>query len=253
MGAGRAAGGDGEGEVRRWQLRGVDAIGRALDQGQPVRLVLHRRGGTGAAGEALIERVERCGIPHRAVSARELRRLSADGVAADFAALLGPDPGAALEEALDGAGAIWMLVGTAYPGNAGFVIRTAEVSGAAGVVIDADFDRAARRDAGRIAMGADRYLPVFFESAERVLPAARERGLRVVAIEDVGTHSPWEVDLRGPVIFVVGGEEHGLPEALLSEADEVLRIPMQGFVPSYNLQAAMAAVVSERMRQEGVG
>jgi tRNA G18 (ribose-2'-O)-methylase SpoU len=251
MGAGRAAGG--EGEVRRRQLRGIDAIGRALDEGQPVRLVLHRRGGSGAAGEALIERIERDGIPHRAVSARELRRLSTDGAAADFAALLGPDPGATLDDALAGAGAIWMLVGTAYPGNAGFVIRTAEVSGAAGVVIDAEFDRAARRDAGRIAMRADRYLPVFFESAERVLPAARARGRRIVAIEDVGTHSPWEVDLRGPVVFALGGEEHGLPDALLSEADEVVRIPMQGFVPSYNLQAAMAAVVSERLRQEGAG
>ena len=34
------------------------------------------------------------------------------------------------------------------------------------------------------------------------------------------------------------------------EADLVLRIPMRGFMPSYNLQAAMAAVASERLRQQ---
>jgi len=29
----------------------------------------------------------------------------------------------------------------------------------------------------------------------------------------------------------------------------VLRIPMHGFLPSYNLQAAMAVVMGERLRQ----
>lgn len=237
--------------MQRRQLLGMEAIAHALDGGEPVRLVLHRRDGVGADGSELLERLDRMGVAHRAVSARELRRLSLGGVASDFAALLGPDLDVALGDAMARAGAFWMLVGTAYPGNAGFVIRTAEVSGAAGVVIDADFDRSARRDATRIAMRADRYLPVFFEPAQRALHEARERGMRVVAIEDVGEKCPWEADLRGPVLFAVGGEEHGLPEAILAGADEVVRIPMQGFLPSYNLQAAMAAVVSERLRQEG--
>ena len=71
-------------------------------------------------------------------------------------------------------------------------------------------------------------------------------------LEDELSHlgeCPWEEDLRGPTLFVVGGEKHGIPDGLLQMADRVLRLPMLGFIPSYNLQAAMAMVAGERMRQ----
>ena len=78
---------------------------------------------------------------------------------------------------------------------------------------------------------------------------AREAGRTVVAVEDVGKHAPWQVDLRGPVLIIVGGEEAGISEALRSQADAIVRVPMHGFLPSYNLQAAMAIVMGERLRQ----
>ena len=37
--------------------------------------------------------------------------------------------------------------------------------------------------------------------------------------------------------------------AILAACGAVIRIPMRGFVPSYNLQGAVAAVASERLRQ----
>jgi tRNA G18 (ribose-2'-O)-methylase SpoU len=48
---------------------------------------------------------------------------------------------------------------------------------------------------------------------------------------------------------VVGGERHGIPKEVLAACDDAIRIPMWGFIPSYNLQAAMAAVACERLRQ----
>jgi tRNA G18 (ribose-2'-O)-methylase SpoU len=53
------------------------------------------------------------------------------------------------------------------------------------------------------------------------------------------------------VLLVIGGETRGIPAPLLARCDEVLRIPMAGFIPAYNLQAAMAAVAAERLRQGG--
>ena len=55
--------------------------------------------------------------------------------------------------------------------------------------------------------------------------------------------------LTGPLLVVVGGEEAGVPRAVLEEADRVVRVPMNGFLPSYNLQAAMAIVMGDRLRQ----
>jgi 23S rRNA (guanosine2251-2'-O)-methyltransferase len=71
----------------------------------------------------------------------------------------------------------------------------------------------------------------------------------VLAVEDVGTHAPWEVDLTQPLLLIVGGERHGIPQAVLAACDGALRIPMRGFIPSYNVQAAMAIVVGEQLRQ----
>ena len=237
---------------RRRQLADPEKIEAALRGGEPVRVVLHRHGVLEPRVERVVLLARELGVETVAVSERELRRSAVDPERAAVLACLGADPGrrgAALFAGLDGA--VWLLVGTAYPGNAGFVIRTAEVSGADAVVIDADFDRTARRDTGRAAMRADRYLPVEFESAETTIGHARAAGHRVIAIEDTGAVAPWRADLTGPVLFVLGGEEHGVSSALLSAADAVVRIPMRGFMPSYNLQAAMAAVMAERLRQEG--
>jgi tRNA G18 (ribose-2'-O)-methylase SpoU len=80
---------------------------------------------------------------------------------------------------------------------------------------------------------------------------ARRAGRRVLAIEDVGDAAPWEADLTSRLLLVVGGERHGIPREVLAACDGALRIPMRGFIPSYNLQAAMAMVAGERLRQLG--
>ena len=90
-----------------------------------------------------------------------------------------------------------------------------------------------------------------FGSVVATFPGNTTAGRHVFAVEDVGRVAPWETDLTRPALFVVGGERHGIAPELLARADTVLRIPMQGFIPSYNLQAAMAAVASERLRQLG--
>jgi TrmH family RNA methyltransferase len=236
---------------RTRQLAGPGAIASALDSGERVRLILVRDGDLPPEAGALVERARAAGVEVRVSSGATLWRLSLTKPASDVLALVGRDPRASLEETLAAPEPVWLLVGVAYPGNAGFAVRTAEVSGAAGVVIDARFDRPARREALRAAMRADWFMPVFFERALPVVGRARAAGRRIVGVEDVGERAPWQVDLTGSALFVVGGERYGIPPEVLAGCDEVLRIPMAGFVPSYNLQAAMAAVAVERLRQEG--
>ena len=79
---------------------------------------------------------------------------------------------------------------------------------------------------------------------------SKERGIdEIFSIEDVGTTTPWQADLTVPALFVVGGERQGIPRTILDKSHTVLGLPMYGFIPSYNLQAAMAMVMGERLRQ----
>jgi TrmH family RNA methyltransferase len=178
--------------------------------------------------EGLCARGRQAGIEVQDASRAALWRLSKTERPAEILALVGRDPHAPMEEVLSACGATWLLVGIAYPGNTGFAIRTAEVSGADGVFIDSDFEHEGRREAVRAAMRADRFMPVFWMPALPVVSAARAAGRRVLAIEDVGSRAPWEMDLGGPVLFVVGGERHGIPAEVLEACDEAIRIPMLG-------------------------
>jgi TrmH family RNA methyltransferase len=232
------------------QLAGPAEIEAALAAGESVRLLLVRDGDLPPDATVLVERARAAGVEVRVSSAAALWRLSKTKPVADVLALAGRDPHASLDAALVAPGPVWLLAGVAYPGNAGFAIRTAEVSGAAAIVIDARFDRPARREAVRASMRADWFMPVFFERALPVVERARAAGRRILAVEDVGRCAPWEVDLLAPALLVIGGERYGIPPELLERSDETLRIPVAGFIPSYNLQAAMAAVAVERLRQE---
>jgi TrmH family RNA methyltransferase len=183
------------------------------------------------------------------VSRRVVARLSHARPPADLLAMVGPPPGADLDGVLAERGALWLLVGVSYPGNAGFAIRTAEVSGADGIAIDCGFERPERRDALRMSMRADWFMPVLWKPADLVFERAASAGHRLIGIEDVGETAPWQVDLTGPALFVIGGEEPGVPPDLLERCDAIVRVPMGGFIRSYNLQAALAALAAERLRQ----
>jgi tRNA G18 (ribose-2'-O)-methylase SpoU len=102
-------------------------------------------------------------------------------------------------------------------------------------------------------MQTDRFIPVFWSSTTKALEAISNSGRRLVSVEDVGTVMPWESDVKGNPVICVGGEHDGIPEQVISASDQVIRLPMSGFVPSYNLQTAMGVVAIEAMKQNNLG
>ncbi len=234
----------------RRQCAGLEAVRRALESAEPPCLLLVQRGDPELA--PLVEAAQAQGVRVELVSENDLRRMAASQPAPPVLALLGPDPHVADLDALWAReGPVWLLAGVTYAGNAGYAIRSAEVSGAAGIILDAAIDAAERKRVYRFSMHAERFFPVRWEYPSQVVDSARHAGRRVIAIEDVGERAPWEVDLRGAPLLVIGGEREGIAPELLTRCDEVIRIPMRGFVPAYNVQAAMAIVAGERLRQEG--
>ena len=237
--------------VRR-KIAGSAAIAQALVRGEALRLIVVDGEGSAAEAHALAAPAREAGVPLQTVGTRHFERLRPPGGPGGAVALVGPGTARNAADLLARPGPTWLLQGIVYPGNAGMAIRSAEVSGAAGVFIDAEFDHAKRREALRASMRADRFLPVLWSTAQEILPAARASGRRVIALEDTGDAAPWEADLTGPALFVVGGEHSGVSAAVLRDCDAVVRIPMQGFIRSYNLQAAVAITAAERLRQEAV-
>ena len=233
------------------QLCGTEEVRNAIEKGDFISLILAKRDHDNQAVDEIISMAERSEIHVIEGSENDLWRMArnnSDG-APDIIALVGRNPSATFEEVLQSGGLIWILDGAKYPVNIGFCIRTAEVSGADAVIIDGPLNNQERSAAKRASMKAHRFIPVFWRNAIESIHSAKQAGFRIIAVEDIGEKTPWEVDLTGNVILIVGGEREGISEAVLSSVDEIIRIPMTGFVPSFNLQAPLSAVAIEAQRQ----
>ena len=231
-----------------YQIPGAADIEAALRAGADVRMILLAEDASSSSVEALVERAERLQIPVRRATRRVVTRLSVTEHA-DALALVGRDPYAGIDEMIAAGGANWLLVGVAYPGNVGMVVRTVEVSGGSGIVVDAKFENEGRKAALRASMRADKFMPVHWDLPWQILDGAEAAGHGIYAIDEEGTSAPWEVDLTGPRLFVVGGENGGIAPDVMKRCHARIRIPMAGFIPCYNLQAAVSAIATERLRQ----
>jgi TrmH family RNA methyltransferase len=235
----------------RIQIAGVDAIQRALRERSDVRVLLIPSGDSSPE----LQQLEAAAVAYGARIWRggpgDMRRMGRGEGAERAVALAGDSTTATLEELLARGGLSWLLHRASYPSNVGFAIRTAEVSGADGVVVDAVFNHEQRGRIGHVSMGASDLLPVVYSTTEDTLRAAAASGVNVIAIEDSGASLPWQVDLRAPAVCIIGNEQTGIEPALIARCNFSIRIPMAGFVPSYNVQAAMTAIAVERLRQLG--
>ncbi|MED5231012.1 MAG: RNA methyltransferase [Candidatus Thermoplasmatota archaeon] len=233
------------------QLCGPEEVLGALENGDSISLILVKRNHANQVVDEIISLAEMSEIQVIEGSENDLWRMArnnSDG-APDILALVGRNPSASFEQVLQSGGLIWMLDGAKYPVNIGFCIRTAEVSGADAVIVDGPLNNEERSAAKRASMKSHRFIPVFWREAVDSIQSAKEAGFRIIAVEDIGESTPWEVDLTGDIVLIVGGEREGISEEVLSTADMIIRIPMTGFVPSFNLQAPLSAVAIEAQRQ----
>ena len=234
------------------KISGVDAILDAIDGGRPVTRILVLRGSRSEALDRLLVEASKRKLKVIEGSMNDLRRMANMPFTSEPPKALGllhRDPSAEVNEIMASGGLIWLLSGAQYPVNIGFAIRTIEVSGGSAVFVDADLNSDGRKASSRASMKADRFIPVKWMSWREASDLARAHNYRIIGIEDSGDVEPWDIDLTGRCMLVIGGERHGISADLLRECDSIVKIPMRGFVPSYNLQAPLAVVAAEALRQ----
>ena len=232
------------------QRCGVEEVTASLTT-EKVNLVFLLQDGPAEETEAIAQLAEGCGVEVKWVNASHMRRMARQGVPSCLA-LVGRELSGDLAEVMGRPGPIVLLSGVSYALNIGYTIRTSEVSGATAVVIDTPLNSDGRKTAVRASMRSDRVMPVFWESSLDAVAAAKSAGRRVIAVEDCGDVEPWDVDLSdegGAPLLIVGAEGAGIPQEVIDLCDEIVIIPMAGFYPCYNLQAPMAVMLVECLRQ----
>ncbi len=136
------------------------------------------------------------------------------------------------------------------PRNLGAVCRTAEVAGASGVVICERRAAEVTAAACKASAGALEHLPVArVRNLADWLGQAKRAGLWIWGSVAGGEKPPWDLDLRGGTVLVLGGEGKGIRPRVASACDGTVALPQVGRVDSLNVSAAAAALLFEAFRQ----
>ena len=136
------------------------------------------------------------------------------------------------------------------PRNLGAACRSAEVAGAIGVVVPERRSATVTPAACKASAGAVEHIDVArVTNLADWLGKARDHGYWVWGAAGEGGVPPWEVDLTGPTVLVLGSEGKGLRPRVRSCCDGVVSIPQAGRTASLNVSAAATALLFEAVRQ----
>jgi 23S rRNA (guanosine2251-2'-O)-methyltransferase len=183
-------------------------------------------------------------------SAEELERLCGSpdhqGVVAEVDAYPYGDAGGMLRE-----GALLVALDQVQDvRNLGAVCRSAELAGAAGVVIPERRSAAVTAAACKASAGAVEHIAVaHVRNLADWLAEAREAGFWIWGADAEAEQAPWSVDLTGSTVIVLGGEGRGLRPRIASACDGLIALPQRGKVESLNVSAAATALLFEALRQ----
>ena len=134
--------------------------------------------------------------------------------------------------------------------NLGFVIRTAEATGADAVLIKKHLWDLDSVEVARPASGAYERLPLAQIEDVEPLRQLQRRGLRLLGCIAGARQTVFEADLTTPTILAIGGEKRGLSGGGSFDLRSVWSpIPTTGGASSLSLSHAAAIVLAEAMRQ----
>lgn len=135
------------------------------------------------------------------------------------------------------------------PHNLGAIIRTAEASGAHGIIIPKRHGASLTWAVGKASAGAVEYMPVVrVGNLASTIEELKEKGLWVYSADMDGR--PWcETDFKGGVALVIGSEGKGVSRLIREKSDFIVSLPMRGKVNSLNASVAAGILMYEVARQ----
>jgi 23S rRNA (guanosine2251-2'-O)-methyltransferase len=135
------------------------------------------------------------------------------------------------------------------PRNLGAICRSAEFAGA-GVVVPERRSAEVTATVCKASAGAVEHLDLArVRNLADWLAEAKEAGFWIWGADAGAEAPPWEVDLSGSTVLVLGGEGKGIRPRVASACDGLVALPRAGKVDSLNVSAAATALLFETVRQ----
>ena len=144
---------------------------------------------------------------------------------------------------------IFLLDNIVDPHNLGAIIRTANLSGAHGVIIPKNRAVGLTATVARTSAGALNYTPVAkVTNLSKTIEDLKKEGLWFVCA-DMDGELMYKQNLTGPIGLIIGAEGEGVSRLVKEKCDYIASIPMKGDIDSLNASVAAGVLAYEIVRQ----
>ena len=116
-----------------------------------------------------------------------------------------------------------MIEGIEDPYNFGYALRSIYAAGADGIILSERNWLSAAGVVCRSSAGASERLDTYI-ARDGFLTFFKEKGYKIICADIKNSISVYDADLKKPILLIVGGEKRGISSAILSQADQIVRI-----------------------------
>lgn len=234
---------------------GIRAVIEAIEAGKEIDKVLIRKDLNGELANELFTKIREHRIYSKRVPVEKINRITRknhQGVVAILSAVT-YDSLFNLVPSLYEDGVVPFLIvldGITDVRNFGAIARTCECAGADAIVIPLHGSVSVSGDAMKTSAGALNYLPVCRErSIAGAVKFLKNNGYHIVAASEKADINYTEADYNQPLAIVMGAEDVGISEEVLSLCDTFVSIPQFGKIGSLNVSVAAGVMMYEVVRQ----
>ena len=236
-------------------FEGKNAVWELVRSDRDIDKILFAKGSVKSLGHIIAKAREK-GVATQECDSRKLDQMSITGSHQAIIAIASSIEYKTPDNILENARAkgekpvIVICDGITDPHNLGAIIRSAEISGAHGVIIPKRRSAVVNAACAKAAAGALEHIPV---AKVNNIPSAvdylKEQGVFVFAADMDGEKTIFEADFKLPCALVIGSEGSGISHLVKSKCDFIVNIPQRGHIPSLNASNAAAIMLFEILRQ----
>ena len=134
--------------------------------------------------------------------------------------------------------------------NFGAIIRTAEISGVNGIIIQNSSSAPINSDTIKTSAGAIFNIPICkVNHIKDAIYHLKSMDISIISASEKAEKNIYDVDFKKPVAIIMGSEQRGINKSVKSISDEVVRLPMYGKIESLNVSVACGIFLYEVVRQ----
>ncbi|MCL2630086.1 MAG: 23S rRNA (guanosine(2251)-2'-O)-methyltransferase RlmB [Firmicutes bacterium] len=236
-------------------IEGINTVIETLESGATVEKVAVQKGNFSTRVNKAVSLARERGVRVSFEEKKRLDELSATGRHQGIIAFVTEFSYTSLEDILlankkKGKPLLLVLLdGIQDPHNLGAILRSADASGADGVVIPKHRSVTVTETVIKVSAGSASHVPVAKEgNINDVIRKLKNNFVNVYGA-DMGGESVYTTDLTKDTAIIIGGEGFGISHLTANLADKKISLPQLGKVNSLNASVATGILLYEAVRQ----